>query len=142
MMLPASLLSQWILENDDIWQMDLQDPSGLYAFANDRGVIFWEDHIVKLWQLGWIRADIIRSQNKVNLEGIELIGKDNDGVHYFSDSRLLGMVNPDLEVALQALEDLPPDLKLFFHPFKFFVIYEIQRVIRITIHPFQIFIQS
>jgi len=41
-MIEPSKLSQWIYEYEDIWQLDLLNPSKLATYNRDRKVDFWK----------------------------------------------------------------------------------------------------
>ena len=141
MNLPYEQISNWIVEDNEIWQMDFMDCRRLYTYINDRGIKVWENDITKLWQIGWIRADLIISEQDFDIEGINLIGESNDH-KYFSDLRQLGIPQDNIEKIISSLSDLPKGVEIFFHPFKYYVFYHIQRILGSNISPFQMFYQS
>ncbi len=141
MLINPNSLTHWIIDHFDLWQMDFLNPDRLYFFCKDRSIIFWADHITQLWQLGWLRADLITSQTDTKMAEINLINEDK-GVFYYSDDRHLGLPQPDLEESVRSLSPLPDGMIIYFHPFKYYVLYQIQRVVRTHINPFQVFIKS
>lgn len=136
-MIQPSQLSRWIYENEDIWQWYLLNPRNLVTFIKDRKVNFWEDHIIHLWQLGWVRAEIIQGKLVTEIEGIEIIEKLDDEVSLYTDNRSLGLVQVHIEAPVRELVEKIPGVVPYFHPFKYFVFWQIQRVMRLIIHPYQ-----
>lgn len=118
------------------------NPERLYSFTKDRSIKFWAQHITELWQLGWLRADLITSDQELQMFGVNLIKNEDNVNFYYSDDRQLGIPQNDIEESLRLLNPLPQGMVLYFHPFKYYVLYHIQRVIGINIVPFQMFIQS
>lgn len=141
-MIKSSQLSHWIYENEDIWQLDLLNPRRLVSFIKDRNVDFWEEHILHLWQLGWVRAETVRGKLCEEIKGIDFVEKLNDEEFFYSDNRSLGLAQVNAEGLAREIVGKIPGVAPYFHPFKYFVLWEIQRVIRINIHPYQMLIPS
>lgn len=139
-MIQPSQLSRWIYEYQDIWQWDLLNPSKLVSFIKDRNVVFWEDHIIHLWQLGWVRAEIIQGNLGAEIEGIDIIENLDDEESLFADNRSLGLAQVHVKEPARELVEKIPGVVPFFHPFKYFVFWEIQMVMRLRTHPYQMLI--
>ena len=54
-------LAQALIENDSIWQMRLLNPGQFSTFCRDRGHGLLASNIERLWKMGLMRADLIRS---------------------------------------------------------------------------------
>jgi hypothetical protein len=91
-LIEPSQLSRWIYENEDIWQLDFLDPNKLTTFDRDRKVDFWEGYIIQLWQLGWVRAEIVRGTLASPIEGIDILEKQDAEKSLYADNRNLGIV--------------------------------------------------
>ncbi len=139
-MIPPSQFSRWIYENKDIWQLDFMNPNNLASLNKDRKVGFWENHIIHLWQLGWVRSDIVHGSIDSPIEGFEILEKRADGDLLFTDNRILGQVQVKVEEPISELVAKIPNIVPYFHPFKYFVFWHIQQVMKIIIHPYQMMI--
>ncbi len=138
-----SKLGKRIFEKD-IWQFRLEDESGIDSFASNRGTtsFFMGDHVRILWQLGLIHADLIKSPNEIIMQGIEYLGKDYVNENYYMDIREPISRNDGWIDAANGLPKLDDDIKLFFHPFRYFLLYEIDRMFSIGYTPIQALVNS
>ena len=136
-MIEPSQLSHWIYENEDIWQLDFLNPGKLATYNRDRKVGFWEDHIIHLWQLGWVRADFVRGALSSPINGIEILEERNDGESHYADNRNLGTTQVHVEEPIHQLVEKMPDIVPYFHPFKYFAFRHIQQLMRLIVHPYQ-----
>lgn len=128
-------------DHGDIWQMDLLNPSRLSSYIRERDVSFWESHVEQLWQLKLLRADLVVSSRKQKYAGLIEVGFDN-GNYFYADERsparkTMGWIN-----STESLPNFPDGIDLYFHPFRYYVLYQLQRVIDLTILPYQIFISK
>ena len=136
-MIERSLLSRWIYENEDIWQLDFLNPNKLATFNRDRKVDLWEDHIIHLWQLGWVRAEIVRGTLASPIEGIDILEKQDEEESLYADNRNLGVVQIHVEEPVHELVEKIPDIVPYFHPFKYFAFWHIRQIMQLRIHPYQ-----
>lgn len=135
------LLGKCIADHGDIWQMDLLNPSRMSSYIKDRDVKFWESHIKQLWQLKLLRADLVVSRRKLRIAGLLEVGFD-DGYRLYADERYprrrtTGWVN-----STQSLSNFPVGVDLYFHPFRYYLLYHLQRIIKLSIHPYQMMISK
>ncbi len=135
-MIQPSHLSQWIFEKEDLWQLDLLNPSRLNTFIKDRKVDFWEDQIVQLWRLGWVRAEIVKGVVDPAIEGIEILEK-REGETLYADIRDLGTVQVRVEEPVRELIEEVPGIVPYFHPFEYFAFWHIKQIMQLRIHPYQ-----
>lgn len=135
------LLGQCMANHGDIWQMDLLDPSRLASYIGERDVSFWESHIEQLWQLKLLRADLVVSSRKLRYVGLTEVGLDN-GKYLYADERLPTRKTAGWTDAIKSLPDFPAYINLYFHPFRYYVLYQLQRIIKSNIHPYQMLISK
>ncbi|MCH7732981.1 MAG: hypothetical protein IIB44_10840, partial [Candidatus Marinimicrobia bacterium] len=74
------LLSEWIAKQPFLWQLKFLDERGLSTFSRERGVGFVDGHIKQLWQLCLLRADLVESKQKLDVDGLVEVGNDEMGV--------------------------------------------------------------
>lgn len=141
MLINPNTVTRWIIEHFDLWQMDFMNPDRLHSFVQERSNKFWAVHITQLWQIGWLRADFISSKRELEIDHINFIAAEGKE-RFYSDDRILGVSHSNAEEVVRALDELPEEMVLNFHPFKYFVLNEVQRVIGIHINPYQMFFQS
>lgn len=142
-LLEPGLPGTWIAENRRIWQMDFLSADKLARFGHDRGLAFFsEKDIVQLWQLGLIKADLITSEKKLRLVGLVYRDIDKYGRHMYSDERQLPRRRKGWENARKNLKPLQKGVELQFHPFRYYVLYGIDHMIKLTASSMQIFLQK
>jgi hypothetical protein len=139
-LLNPSLISKWIIDRQFIWQMRFLSGEDLCRMAHDRGLGFWtlSDDIQRLWQIGLLRADLVISNQALDIDGLVLIEQNEEGEYLYSDAR--DCINkPDgLGGIIEELTDLPSSIYLMFHPFRYYVLYRIERIFELSISPMQI----
>jgi len=122
-----------------MWQMRLLDEGELDSFANERGLtsFFIGQSIRVLWQLGLLHADVIVSPQVLDQTGLLLVGNDDFGNHVYADEREWPYRSEGWLSTASDLEPVSPDVKLYFHPFRYYVLYHIRRILRLPISPLQ-----
>src|SRR5262249_7423715 len=109
------LLGTWIAARPYIWQMDLLNGRELNSFAEKHGISFpgnlrsasweyWAGPILKLWQLGWLRADIVVSKKALEIPGLIEVGTNDRGRLLYADAR---QPAPDWRSRIPALKSFP-----------------------------------
>ncbi len=117
----------WLAKSTELWQFDLLEPRKLVQFAKDRDIsIFDVKTIEALWWSGLLRADVIESEEEVDLP-LVFLGEEN-GAYTYCDCRPVqhksngyGGVFTDEVPALN-------NLRLYFHPFRLYVLHHVDRV--------------
>jgi hypothetical protein len=142
-LLKPGLLGRWIFERFNIWQMGFVSDHELARIASARGLmsLAWGDYIKRLWQLGLLRADLIESSEKVDIYGLNLVGQDL-GNYYYSDDRELLQEDNGFGDAIARLPQFPSGMKLYFHPFRYYVFYQLDRILDLNISPLQTLISQ
>jgi hypothetical protein len=100
----------------------------LARFSQKRGVSFFEkEDIVQLWQLGFLQADLIESGHKLQNTGLIEQGNDEYGQYIYSDERHLAIHPSGWDEEVANLVPLPSDVQPLFHPFRYYVLYQLDR---------------
>lgn len=126
-------MRQW----GSVWQMKLLTASELSKFVRERGLHFWEGSIELLWRLGLLQAELVISRRRIKRKGLVEVKHDGDQWVYSDErtlrlpSRGLGRPNVDERSALKNASPL-------FHPYRYFVLYHLSRVLRLNISRTQI----
>jgi hypothetical protein len=109
-----------LYDKADLWQLRLQDQRGIDSYCRDRGLtsLFMGEHVILLWQLGWLRADLIRCPVALEAPGIVVIASDEDGFVY-ADERPLVAKPQGWQGSATDLASAPNDLRLYFHPYRY-----------------------
>ena len=142
-LLEPELPGAWIVNRQHIWQMNLLDANKLASFSHDRGLAYFnENDVIHLWQLGLVKADLIKSRRKLRLVGLVDRGTDLYGNHIYSDERQLPKRQARWDNAVKTLKPLQEGVELLFHPFRYYVVYGINRLIELLASSMQIFLQE
>ncbi len=146
MQLPEKhILGQWMYEKPDIWQMKLLDERGLDSFARSRGLMpfFMGEHIKVLWRLGLLYADLVVTSETIDLDGLMYLGSGPDQKYYYADERQIQPFSAGVVGTASKLSDEScTQLQLLFHPFRYYVLYHIDRMLKIRATPFQMLYPS
>jgi hypothetical protein len=142
-LLKSSLPGAWIIQHNRIGQMSLLNADKLASFSHHRGLAYFnETDVIQLWQLGLIKADLITSRRKLRLVGLVDRGTDGYGNHVYSDERQLPRRLKGWENARKTLKPLQEGVELLFHPFRYYVLYGIDRMVDLNASAMQIFLQD
>ncbi len=132
-----------IAEHWRIWQMNFLTSSQLASFAHDRGLAFFSERdVIPLWQLGLLKADRIRSSKKLSQVGLVYRGTDKFGRHIYSDERQLPRQRVNWKNALKHLKPLRAGMELLFHPFRYYVLYHLDKELGLHISRKQMLLQD
>jgi hypothetical protein len=128
-----------IYEKGDLWQMRLEDQRGIDSYCRDRGLtsLFLGEHVVLLWQLGWLKADLVRSLTPLDIPGLLEVASDEDGFVY-ADERTLQSKPEGWQGSASGLESPSDNLRLFFHPYRYYVLYRIEQLLSLRASPVQV----
>jgi hypothetical protein len=129
-LLEPSLPGAWIVEHNRIGQISLLKAKELAQFCSDRGLSdFREKGIIQLWQLGLLKADLIESDEEFIYDGLVTRGNDQYGQYRYSDERQLHQPTEGWGDAENTITPLNENITLLFHPFRYYVLYHIDRVL-------------
>lgn len=122
---------KFIAATPELWQFDLVSAEASHTFSSERGIASLTNEATeKLWQIGLVRADLIRSTTSVSIDGLELVGQDGQ-THFYFDSRPVPVRTEGYGGAFQQLPALD-GITLLFHPFRLYVLYHIDRVFQMS----------
>jgi hypothetical protein len=142
-LLEPALPGAWIAEHHRIWQMNFLNAHDLARFCHDRGLSsFREEGITQLWQLGLLKADLVESDEAFTHDGLADLGMNQYGHHVYSDERQLHQHSEGWGDALKTLIPLRDDVKLLFHPFRYYVLYHLDRALGLNSSRMQMLYQE
>ncbi|OFW27547.1 MAG: hypothetical protein A3J28_13680 [Acidobacteria bacterium RIFCSPLOWO2_12_FULL_60_22] len=121
-LIQPEFLAKQILAKSEIWPRQFLDPEALARFCSDRGIRIWDGTLVRLWQLGLLRADLIISPKKFRKAGLIEVGKYDKGNYAYADARQPARFSGGFGAAASQLHNLDPSIKLYFHPFRYYVL--------------------
>ncbi|HMN30640.1 MAG TPA: hypothetical protein PKE45_20985 [Caldilineaceae bacterium] len=135
--LSPKLLSKWMYNFDAIWQMDLLSPFELASLASDKGIrLYTSKTIEALWQTALLKADLIIGSQRLQQDGLPLLGINPSNYYFYGDQRPLNLPT-GLGDLFKDLPEQSDKLLLKFHPFRYYVLTYLDHILRPTIHPLQ-----
>lgn len=133
------LLGSWIAKHQHIWQMDFLNGEELAKYADDRGISSSADYVRHLWQLGLLRADVVAYNPKTSYAplpstltraaGFYFLGRGNDGSYLYADARVWQPWTKSWHRQINKLPSLPANIQPLFHPFRYYVLYHLDRAL-------------
>lgn len=125
-----------LVSDPELWQADLLSVDKLRRFVSERDISITSASTIEgLWQLGFIRADLIRSHEKMTIPGLELVD-EKGGDFIYLDNQKLGNYPNGFGGLLNAT-DVRKDRRLYFHPFRLLVLHHVVRVFTLRASPIQ-----
>ena len=107
-------------------------PEGLGNLAKELGLgSFSGDDIVGLWHIGLMRADLVRADCAIERSGLTLLKREDDGCSLYLDSRVIQHRIEGHGGALQATGEVGDGIELWFHPFRLYVLFHVQRTLQV-----------
>lgn len=139
-LIDPGLLGAWIAQKPYMWQMKLLDASDLARLTGAHGfkLGFGRADIEQLWQIGLLKADIVKSVRKPQRQGFVDRGVYGFGLRYFSDERMLRPRKWGMLGLASRLGDLDDDVKPLFHPYRYFVLVHLDRMLQLGFSPLQL----
>lgn len=117
-----------LVKMSELWQFDVMTPQKLVTFAKDRDIPIFDARTVEdLWRAGLLRADAVASPVKIDVPSLPLVCEKN-GASLYCDMRPVPHRRDSYGGILSRENAEPCDLKLYFHPFRLYVLYHINRV--------------
>lgn len=133
----------FITQAPHLWQMKFLNASELGNFGHSRGLgKFDKSDITQLWQLGLIKADFIESKKKLTVPDLIYHGVDEYGNFIYSDERALPQPIDNWENATLELQKVDEDIELLFHPFRYYVLCQLDEKIGLHTSRMQMFRQK
>lgn len=121
----------------ELWQFNLLKPQGLLQFVRDRGINLFNEETVKgLWHAGLLRADVVVSPAKLKMPSLTLAAEEH-GTMYYCDERRVAHRPGGYGGILSQAQKSDLDVELYFHPFRLYVLYHVERVFQSRTTPTQ-----
>jgi len=114
-----------LIEKNNCRQLKLIDSQKLSQLSKEnKSSDFSQKFVLNLWQLGFLNADIVYSDKKIDIDGLFFNGKKGD-MFLYADERELPVKTTGYSNAISNLEDIHPGITPLFHPFRCYVLYQI-----------------
>lgn len=142
MNVPLESLRTHLVTTSELWQYQPLSQNEIGRFAHDKGIIhLWDYDIVDIWRLGLLRADLIVSPKKLFFQGIVLCNQDDNGQYNYLDLRHPPFNHEGLANTLSnsTRSRSIQHIKFYFHPFRFYMLYHLERIFSFKTHPLQFF---
>ncbi len=114
----------------EIIQHKLLKPNELATYGQKHGLsILNQRYITGLWGIGILQADIVYSNRALDIDGLVQVQKIEDCHYSYYDNRVVEARKNGWGGTLTKATETAEGLELFFHPFRFYVLYNIERVL-------------
>ena len=121
-----------LIEKNNCRQLKLIDSQKLSQLSKDnKSSDFSQKFIINLWQLGFLNADIVYSDKKIDINGLFFSGKKGD-MFLYADERELPVKTTGYSNAISDLEDIHPGITPLFHPFRCYVLYHMYNTLKLN----------
>lgn len=138
-------LNYWITMYPEIWQYGLLNPEKLSNFVKKLGLSSFtlaQSRIKGLWELGLLRADLIVTSRKLSTTGLIYARTMDDGRYIYIDGRSLRRRRKGWGGALGLCKEVPKWIELYFHPFRYYVLYKLQNAVDLNINLLQFLLSA
>ena len=121
---------------DTVFQ-GLLSSEGLASFARQKGLgQFGSSEIHKLWSIGLLRADYVSCESPPERAGLLPVQANEHGATYL-DTRVMELRAEGYGSSVAEIAPLDDGWSVFFHPFRLFVLYHVQRIFGPEMSPTQ-----
>lgn len=121
-----------LIEKNNCRQLKLIDSQKLSQLSKDnKSSDFSQKLIINLWQLGFLNADIVYSDKKIDVNGLFFSEKKGD-MFLYADERELPVKTTGYSNAISNLEDIHPGITPLFHPFRCYVLYHMYNTLKLN----------
>lgn len=143
-LLDPVLVTRRIIERQFIRQIRFLSEGDLRRLAAERGLGFSTsgDDTLRLWQIGLLRADVVISKERLNIEGLVFIQRNEAGEYLYADSRDPIDRSEGLGGIIGDLEDPPKDVYFMFHPFRYYVLHRIEQLLELRVGRMQMLLST
>ena len=122
-----------LVKASELWQFDLMKPQKLVSFARDRSIPIFNAHTVEdLFRAGLLRADAVTSAVRIDAPSLTFVGEEN-GALLYCDMRPIPHRREGYGGIFSKEKAKPSNLELYFHPFRLYVLYHVDRAFRSVI---------
>lgn len=122
-LMDAALLGEWMADQPYLWHMKPLQADELERLTGTSGfkLGFWRNGIEQLWQLGFLKADLVEARAKHNTRGLKDLGVSKFEYQLYADIRRLRVRRMGYWGAAAQIKPLG-NVRLLFHPFRYFVL--------------------
>lgn len=121
-----------LIEKNNCRQLKLIDSQKLSQLSKDnKSSDFSQKFVINLWQLGFLNADIVYSDKKIDINGLFFCEKKGD-MFLYADERELPVKTTGYSNAISDLENIHPGITPLFHPFRCYVLYHMYNTLKLN----------
>jgi len=121
-----------LIEKNNCRQLKLMDSQKLSQLSKDnKSSDFSQKFIINLWQLGFLNADIVYSDKKIDINGLFFSEKKGD-IFLYADERELPVKTTGYSNAISDLEDIHPGITPLFHTFRCYVLHHMYNTLKLN----------
>jgi len=122
----------------ELWHHNLLDAAAFARIANEKGLgLFRGSDLAELWKAGLIRSDLVISSRKLRIAGLAQIPTQSDRGHIYVDNRRLKRRRNSWNGVVVRGPNIQKEMGVYFHPFRYYVLYHLCRAFDIGIHSLQ-----
>ena len=131
-------IKNYIASCPEITQHKLLKPGELVTYTHKHGLsLLNKKYIIGLWRIGLLQADVIYSNTKLEIDGLVSVDKQDDAEYCYFDNRVVPNSKDGWKKTLTINSESIDGFELYFHPFRFYVLYHLERVIKYRISSMQ-----
>lgn len=132
-----------IIAHANCEQMKLIDARKLASLTKDNETSgFPEDAIVRMWQLGLLRADLVSSPTMLEVPGLVHCCSEAGEAHWYADERPPTLTDQGFADAFRRLPEHGAHTSLLFHPFRCYVLHLLSKALKCEISAHQSLLYS
>ena len=133
-----TIIKQNIVSCTEIIQHKLLKSNEFATYGHKHGLsVLNKKYIIGLWTIGLLQADVIYSNKKLEIDGLVCVDKDSDYEYCYFDNRVIPNRKNGWGKVLTGQSELTDGFELYFHPFRFYVLYNIEKVLGYKLSPLQ-----
>lgn len=140
MYLDPKILGESISKRPFIWQRSFLKADQFVRLAREKGLTVTNDAVLRLWQLGLLRADYVLSQKPLTKKGFRAIEEETQENFWepcYLDLRKPRRRKRGWTSTLGRTSKPARDVTPYFHPYRLFILDQLVRVTDTNIGPLQ-----
>lgn len=132
------IIKEYIASCPEIIQHKLLKSNEFATYAHKHGLsVLSKKYIIGLWAIGLLQADVIYSSKKLEIDGLVSVGNNGDSEYCYFDDRDISYKKDGWGNTLTSQSELMDGFELYFHPFRFYVLYKIEMSLGYNLSPMQ-----
>jgi len=129
-----------IVSVPEIIQNKLLESNEFSTFIQKYGLFINKQYLIGLWNIGLLQADLIYSDSPLNIDGLVCVQNNNNEEYKYVDNRKQVIKSEGWGSSLTKETEILKHAKLYFHPFRYYVLYNTERIFGYKIHALQYFL--